>query len=288
MLIEEATRIQSIHKQRSARGLDYAYYVVPGAHVYTSAHLLGKMTTRFYVSIAIAPTRVPFELSMSGKSALYEAAIIKPLAQSGKTLREGPLFTLHLEPTHRHFRRFHLIPSPGVLRVDRALFSRFDADLQDACDGRLSLDDAATLINGIVDVAAELVPEPPLPDARFVAVCESLWREPNISLSDIATELGLSYDRTSHLFTAAMGLPFRSYQLWRKVRRANRILWSGQSLTAAAHGAGFADSAHLCRIFQQVFGRPPSYFYNRRFVKIIATDPSKYEHNERDKSAAQE
>jgi AraC-like DNA-binding protein len=272
MLIEQSARFQPIKNRQAVSGLDYAYYVVPGAHIYTSACLSGKMTTRFYVSIVISPHCTPFELSVSGKSAPYEAAAIKPLAQSGKNLIDGPLFTLHLEPSHRHFRRFHFIPSPGVLRIDRSLFTPFDAELQAACNGQLALEDAARLIDRMVVVATNLLPEPPPPDSRLIKVCELLRSEPNISLSDVAAQLDLSYERTSHLFTEAMGLPFRSYQLWRKVRRANRLLWSGQSLTAAAHGAGFADSAHLCRIFQQVFARPPSYFYDRRFVKIIAAE----------------
>jgi AraC-like DNA-binding protein len=33
---------------------------------------------------------------------------------------------------------------------------------------------------------------------------------------------------------------------------------AGESWTAAAHGAGFADSAHLTRTFKRMFGMNPA------------------------------
>jgi AraC-like DNA-binding protein len=41
-------------------------------------------------------------------------------------------------------------------------------------------------------------------------------------------------------------------------------------MTEIAHAAGFVDSAHLCRTFQEVFGAPPSYFFANHNVKVFS------------------
>lgn len=74
------------------------------------------------------------------------------------------------------------------------------------------------------------------------------------SLRDAAAIIGLSPGRTRHLFVQQTGLPFRTYLLWLRLHRALEIFAGGASLTDAAHGAGFSDSAHLSRTFRRMFG----------------------------------
>lgn len=66
----------------------------------------------------------------------------------------------------------------------------------------------------------------------------------------------LSESRFSHVFVDQVGLPFRTFLLWRRLMRAVEDLAAGHSLTEAAHAAGFADSAHFSRTFQRMFGLP--------------------------------
>lgn len=75
-----------------------------------------------------------------------------------------------------------------------------------------------------------------------------------LSLRDVAALLGLSPGRTRHLFVQQTGLSFRTYVLWLRLERAVELFGAGASLTQAAHGAGFADSAHLSRTFRRMFG----------------------------------
>lgn len=75
-----------------------------------------------------------------------------------------------------------------------------------------------------------------------------------VSLDDVARVVGLSKGRTRHLFVEQTGLPFRTYLLWLRLERAVEMFAVGASLTEAAHGAGFADSAHLSRTFRRMFG----------------------------------
>ncbi len=75
-----------------------------------------------------------------------------------------------------------------------------------------------------------------------------------VSLSDAAAFVGLSPGRARHLFVEQTGLPFRTCLLWLRLMRAVEIYSGGASLTEAAHGAGFADSAHFSRTFRRMFG----------------------------------
>lgn len=75
-----------------------------------------------------------------------------------------------------------------------------------------------------------------------------------VSLSDAAAHVGLSSGRARHLFVESTGLPFRTYLLWLRLMRAVSLFSAGESLTDAAHGAGFSDSSHLSRTFRRMFG----------------------------------
>jgi len=75
-----------------------------------------------------------------------------------------------------------------------------------------------------------------------------------VSLGDVAAFVRLSPGRTRHLFVEQTGLSFRTYLLWLRLMRAVEIFAAGDSLTEAAHRAGFADSAHLSRTFRRMFG----------------------------------
>jgi AraC-like DNA-binding protein len=68
----------------------------------------------------------------------------------------------------------------------------------------------------------------------------------------------LSESRFSHLFVEQIGLPFRTYLLWLRLSIAVERMAAGDSLTVAAHDAGFADSAHFSRTFLRMFGIPAS------------------------------
>jgi AraC-like DNA-binding protein len=78
------------------------------------------------------------------------------------------------------------------------------------------------------------------------------------SVTVAAASAGLSASRFQHLFTREVGVPFRRYRVWHRLRAAIREAAGGSSLTSAAHTAGFADQAHFTREFRRTFGAPPS------------------------------
>ena len=79
-----------------------------------------------------------------------------------------------------------------------------------------------------------------------------------VSLKDAAGVANLSPSRFRHLFAAQTGVSFRAYLLWARVEAAVGAAMSGQSWTAAAQEAGFADSAHLSRTCRRMFGIAPA------------------------------
>lgn len=78
-----------------------------------------------------------------------------------------------------------------------------------------------------------------------------------VSLADAAAVAHLSPSRFRHLFVAQTGISFRAYLLWARVEAAVGAAMGGQSWTAAAQHAGFADSAHLSRTCRRMFGIAP-------------------------------
>ena len=79
-----------------------------------------------------------------------------------------------------------------------------------------------------------------------------------LTLDEVAAEAYLSPSRFRHLFAEETGMGLRPYVLWRRFLRVWELVAAGASLTEAAHGAGFADAAHLSRTSNRMFGFPPS------------------------------
>lgn len=77
-------------------------------------------------------------------------------------------------------------------------------------------------------------------------------------VADIARAVGLSASRLQHIFAEEVGVPFRQYRRWLRLRRAIREVVDGANFTTAAHAAGFADQAHFSNDFRRTFGAPPS------------------------------
>ncbi len=78
-----------------------------------------------------------------------------------------------------------------------------------------------------------------------------------LTLAAAAARMHLSPSRFRHRFAETMGVPFRRYVLWRRLRQAAHCIGAGASATEAAHAAGFADAAHFSRTLRGNFGVSP-------------------------------
>jgi AraC-like DNA-binding protein len=97
-------------------------------------------------------------------------------------------------------------------------------------------------------------------DSRIARAVEAMQitEAGEANIASIASSAGLSASRFQHLFSEQVGVPFRRYRVWQRLRSAIRIAAAGALLTEAAHAAGFADQAHFSRAFRATFGAPPS------------------------------
>ncbi|HET8747391.1 MAG TPA: AraC family transcriptional regulator [Ramlibacter sp.] len=97
-------------------------------------------------------------------------------------------------------------------------------------------------------------------DPRIVAATEAIRQhiDQPVTLEAVARIAHLSPSRFRHLFVEETGMPLRTYVLWRRLLHVWELLVEGDTLSGAAHAAGFADSAHLSRTARSMFGLPPS------------------------------
>lgn len=136
-----------------------------------------------------------------------------------------------------------------------------------------SCEQASAVYGKIISVLGGYFGHPGEPlDPRIVSTLNLLrekYLSQKLSIGDIARHVCLSESRLIHLFTEQVGIPLRRYVLWMRLLTAFRMAAQGeQSLTQAAHGAGFSDSAHLSRTSRSMFGVTPSGCANSQFVQV--------------------
>jgi AraC-like DNA-binding protein len=93
--------------------------------------------------------------------------------------------------------------------------------------------------------------------ARAVEILQRCYGD-LVPAAELGRSVGLSASRFQHLFTSEVGVPFRRYRGWHRLRAAIREIVGGSTFTEAAHAAGFSDQAHFSREFRRTFGAPPS------------------------------
>jgi AraC-like DNA-binding protein len=190
--------------------------------------------------IAIIPSRQPHELDAT--AAEYGAVIlVEPETREGRALTElylrdgiasvddGTLATL----IHALFDTWR--EQPSATAVSRAVWAVL-----------------RSLTRGI---QPSVITDPRI--ERAVAYINVNLSGP-LTLDDVAKQAYLSPSRFRHLFVEQTGMALRPYILWRRFLTVWELLMAGDTLSMAAHVAGFADAAHLTRTSRRMFGLAPS------------------------------
>ncbi|MBC8069472.1 MAG: hypothetical protein IAG13_14140, partial [Deltaproteobacteria bacterium] len=95
-------------------------------------------------------------------------------------------------------------------------------------------------------------------DPRVLRALDAMEAE-GLDVAAAASRVRLSSSRLTHLVTETLASPPRIWGAWFKLQRAlARTLLFGDTLTAAAHHADFADSAHLTRTCKHLMGVRPA------------------------------
>ncbi len=82
----------------------------------------------------------------------------------------------------------------------------------------------------------------------------------NLSLEEIAQEVGVSRFHFLRLFKTTTGLAPHAYLLQRRVELAKALIEQGRPLVEASHDAGFADQSHMTRRFKAAYGITPGQY----------------------------
>jgi AraC family transcriptional regulator of arabinose operon len=125
------------------------------------------------------------------------------------------------------------------------------------------------LFEQAIELALPQLPPVPPVHPSAAAILQFLAGHPDGELGEMALALGLSYSRMSHLFTQAVGLPFRVCQTALRMRSAGHQFAQRPTLTDIAHSAGFSDSAHLSHLWRRWYGLTPSYVRDDHCVQVI-------------------
>ncbi len=190
-----------------------------------------------------------------------------------QTRTEGKVLGLLLDPRTDDARRLRrdVLDSKPIAALSESWVVAHRPQLQAFAARPPVASSAAALVKTIVASLTRVQLPLKARDARITAALEHVaaHADESIRLCDLARVACLSPGRFSHLFRAEMGVSVRRFVLWSRMRHANKLVFGGASLTAAAHAAGFTDSAHFSRTYQQLFAVSPSTLLSNDEVQIV-------------------
>lgn len=156
------------------------------------------------------------------------------------------------------------LPARGadILYLDGLAFP-FDVPLAQVLDGKQA-ELAGAVLDGAGDAADELrarlsVPAT-LPLPRVVDAVRAIYADPmrRMPQDELARRLGMKRTQALRYFRATTGQSFREFKRWSAMQFAAGQMKQGALVRTAAMDAGFADTAHLSRVFRETFGLTPS------------------------------
>jgi AraC-like DNA-binding protein len=190
--------------------------------------------------LAVIPSRQPH--SLDATSSTYNVVLfVEPETRAGKALTEQYL-------------------DGGIATVDDARVAQAAADVFEVWLRRTSDGAVIAAAQRVIDALTGGAEPSVVTDVRITRAVAFINAnlDGTITLDAVAADVFLSPSRFRHLFVEQTGMGLRPYVLWRRFLRAWELLTAGESVSTAAHAAGFADSAHFARTSRQMFGFPPS------------------------------
>jgi AraC-like DNA-binding protein len=139
----------------------------------------------------------------------------------------------------------------------------FDAPLAQSLGGALGYLAAAALHGdrcAMHELRARLTARAPRLPSRIADAVRAIHAEPmeRMSQDELALRLHMERTRALRCFKAATGQTFRDFKRWSALLHAAQRMAAGALVRTAAMDAGFADTAHLTRVFRHGFGLTPS------------------------------
>src|SRR5690606_35080642 len=199
------------------------------------------------------------ELEMRTEAEVLRAPAIAVNADLRHSLAaRGAAIVLFIEPESRagEIIRARFFGARDFVVMETSALTREIDAFRTALDGDTTRQRLVALGQALLVSLEGKSAKPAETDARILKVVEAVTSQLDgqMKIEDAGRGINLSASRLRHLFAEEIGLPFKTYVLWRRMMRAVELMAEGASATDAAHGAGFADSAHFARTFKRTFG----------------------------------
>ncbi|AVM02178.1 AraC family transcriptional regulator [Gordonia iterans] len=227
--------------------------MVPGAVFYRGPG--GDADSHAHHAIQIiASLDGPFTLSFDQHRERATAALIPSGVRHGLTCSSGRLLIVLVDPFGPRGRRLEAAAGRMTTRqVGRALAPVL-ADSGAAPDPGSAVDEFIGALAPDSPDKVSVLSDPVRAALQYLEGAAHAGPR----LAEAAAQAHLSPSHLTHLFSREVGMPFRRYGIWVRLRRAAEQVAAGATLTDAAVAAGFSDSAHLSRVFKANFGLSPS------------------------------
>jgi AraC-like DNA-binding protein len=216
-------------------------------HAHSTAVYLAGLYGRFRLRVAGGGW-------MACRSAVIRAGVAYEFDMGGE-----PLGVLYLEPDTANVESLAALVAGGEEAAGALVGDGDLSPLRAHFETRSDADDLGASMRDLIARGRRRAWRPM--DERIMRAVAALQVDTpdEVSTARAATAARLSSSRFQHLFTREVGVPFRRYRGWQRLRRAIRVAAGGSNLTTAAYAAGFADQAHFSRAFRRTFGAPPSH-----------------------------
>lgn len=230
-------------------------------HLGGGSHVDHDLHAHFAIQVSISLQRpISFRSSRFARKHLSDGWLIasdQPHLMQG----EGAELTIVLDPLSFNGRRLAArLGDAGALALSPAESKRVRKEFESGLAVGWSGETVRAAADRVIRLLSPASINPRGLDPRVQSVVNDLNLDSseNVRLQDLAAKVGLSESRLAHLFRRDVGIPMRQYRLSLRTQEAVAQISNGRSLTDSAHIAGFADSAHFCRICRRMFGSSPS------------------------------
>jgi AraC-like DNA-binding protein len=125
---------------------------------------------------------------------------------------------------------------------------------------RLARDALGGTEDALNELRARLMVRLAAPPEPMTAVVRAIYADPmqRMHQGELAHRLHLERTQALRCFKAMTGQSFRQFKSWSALQFAAQQMAGGALVRTAALDAGFADTAHLSRVFSRYFGLTPS------------------------------
>lgn len=221
-----------------------------------------RRVCRHAATLACALGSTPLVVSSGGRQWSGSVLLVRPFTQRLLDSGGEPVVLVDIEPTHLRFNTFARQCEPQPVRVfDERRTEALLCSARGFASGRLhGRQFQAAMQMAVSEVADLIAPADPLPP-RVLRMMSAIRLEPGITATALGERVDCSAPHASRLFVDSLGITPRQYALAVKIQRAAMFFGSGRPLTQVAQASGFADSAHLAKVWLRCYGAPPSHYF---------------------------